>query len=211
MKLQIAIDLCDTEKLLELVSKVKDVVDIVEVGTPIIILEGQLGIIKLREKYPNMVILDDMKIVDGGKLEAGYACAAGADIVTVLACADDITIKDVSEETHKHHRKTMVDLINVTDVVSRAKEIDEMGADYICVHTASDVQKTGKNPLDELKKIKLVVTNAKLACAGGINLQTIASIVELEPEIVIIGSGITMAEDPRAMAVLYQSYIKGDH
>lgn len=209
MKLQIAIDLCNTEELLELVSKVKDIVDIVEVGTPIIMLEGQLGIIKLREKYPNMVILDDMKIVDGGKLEAGYACAAGADIITVLACADDLTINDVIEETHKHHRKTMVDLINVDDVVSRAKEIDEMGADYICVHTASDVQKTGKNPLADLKKIKSIVRNAKLACAGGIDLKTIASIVELEPEIVIIGSGITMAEDPKAMAMLYQTYING--
>lgn len=211
MKLQIAIDLCNTEGLLELVSNVKDVVDIVEVGTPIIMLEGQLGIIKLREKYPDLIILDDTKIVDGGKIEAGYACAAGADIVTVLACADDITIKDVIEETHKHNRKTMVDLINVSDVITRAKEIDAMGADYICVHTASDVQKTGKNPLDELKLIKSVVKNAKLACAGGINLKTIASIVELEPEIVIIGSGITMAEDPKAMATLYQKYIKGDH
>ena len=209
MKLQIAIDLCNTEELLELVSNVKDVVDIVEVGTPIIMLEGQLGIIKLREKYPNMVILDDTKIVDGGKLEASYACTAGADIVTVLACADDITIKDVIEETHKHHRKTMVDLINVDNVVSRAKEIDEMGADYICVHTASDIQKTGKNPLEDLRKIKSVVTKAKLACAGGINLKTIASIVDLEPEIVIIGSGITMADDPKAMAILYQTYISG--
>lgn len=208
MKLQIAIDLVDTKGLLELAEKIHDVVDIIEVGTPIVMLEGQYPIRELRKAYPNAIILDDTKIADGGALEAGYACDADADIVTVLAVSDDLTIQGVIDETHKRGKKTLVDLINVPDVITRSAQIDEMGADYICVHTAADVQATGKNPLVELKKIMSTVKKAKIAVAGGINLSTIEEIVAIGPEIVIIGSGITSYEDPRKMAETYQRFIK---
>ena len=210
MRLQVAIDFGDTNACIAMGKKVEDVVDIIEVGTPIIMLDGVHAVEKVKKVFPNKCVLADTKIADGAKLEAGYACEAGADIVTVLATSDDLTVKGVIDESHKYGRETLVDLINVSDVIERSKEIDAMGADYICVHTAADVQSTGKNPIEELKKIKAVVKNAKVACAGGINEKTIHQIKEANPDVVIVGSGITNATDSHEAAKHYYEVIKGE-
>jgi 3-hexulose-6-phosphate synthase len=100
-----------------------------------------------------------------------------------------------------------VDLINVKDVVKRSRQLDEMGADYLCVHTASDVQATGRNPIEELYAIKSIVKKSKLACAGGINMKTINEIAAAKPEIIIIGTGITKAENPYQTAKAFHDII----
>lgn len=209
MRLQIAIDMVDTAGLMDLTSKVWKIVDIIEVGTPVIMLEGLGAVRKLKQRFPTATILADTKIADGAGLETGYACDAGADIVTVLAVSDDQTVRGCIEEAHHHGRQVLVDLINVSDVIKRAQEIDAMGADYICVHTASDVQSTERNPIADLKKISHVVKNAKIACAGGINETTINTIMENSPEIIIIGSAITNADDPAAAASRYKALMQG--
>ena len=89
----------------------------------------------------------------------------------------------------------MIDMIAVKNLVERAKEIDAMGVDYICVHTAFDVQKSGKDPLDELKMINKVICNAKSAVAGGVKLSTIDEIVEEGAEIIVVGGAICNAEN----------------
>lgn len=208
MKLQIAIDLNGTKELLLLVEKVKDVVDIVEVGTPIIMLEGMKPITELRKKFPEKTILADTKIVDGAALETKYAIDAGADIITVLAVAEDQTIIDCIETAHEYGKKVLVDLISVRDVEKRAREVDKMGADYISVHTAADVQSSTKNPLNDLIKIKKVVKNAAVSCAGGINEETIDQIIDLDPDVVIIGSSITSKNNQKKAASNFYKLIK---
>ena len=124
----------------------------------------------MKEKFPQVTVLADVKIADGGAIESGYAVDAGADIVTVLAIASDQTIMGARDAAHKAGREIYVDMLSVPDVVARAKELDAMGVDYIGVHTASDVQGLGKTPYEELRQISEVVKNAKIAAAGGINL-----------------------------------------
>ncbi|PNB39561.1 3-hexulose-6-phosphate synthase, partial [Pseudomonas sp. GW456-E7] len=79
-------------------------------------------------------VLADLKIMDAGGYEIMKASEAGADIITVLGATDDATIKGAVEEAKKQKKKILVDMINVKDIESRAKEIDALGVDYICVH-----------------------------------------------------------------------------
>jgi len=209
MLLQMAVDRCDTKQLLKLVDMVHDLVDIIEVGTPMVILEGQLPVRALRERYPNITILSDTKIMDGGSLEARYAFEAGADIVTVLAAADDITIKSVVDEARKYGKEVMADMINISDIVNCARRLEELNVNYICVHTASDVQSTGKTPLEDLEKTVATIKKVKVAVAGGINEKIISQIVELGPDVIIIGSSLACAPDPRQAAIAFQKAIKG--
>ena len=95
----------------------------------------------------------------------------------------------------------MVDMIDVPDVEARAAAIDQLGVDYICVHTAFDVQSTGLNPLEELQKVNRVIKNARSAVAGGIKLATIEGIAAEKPAILIVGGGITGQADKRATAL----------
>ena len=90
----------------------------------------------------------------------------------------------------------LVDMIDVHDIVKRALEIEKLGADYLCVHTAFDIQSTGVNPLDELRLINSVLTLGKAAVAGGVKVATVGDIVKENPEIIVVGGGITAQSDP---------------
>ena len=111
MKLQIAIDIANTETVLSIADAVHDVIDILEVGTPVIMKEGLAPVYRVKQKYPNLCVLADTKIVDGGAMECEDACKAHADIVTVLAMADNATIKEVVDTAHKFKKKVLADLI----------------------------------------------------------------------------------------------------
>jgi 3-hexulose-6-phosphate synthase len=76
------------------------------------------------------------------------------------------------------------------------------------VHTAFDVQKTGKDPLDDLKVVNKVLKNAKSAVAGGVKLNTIDAIVEEGCEIVVVGGFICNAEDRAAVSKELKAHLK---
>jgi 3-hexulose-6-phosphate synthase len=186
---------------------VQDIIDIAEIGTPLIIKEGVRAVEEIREQFNSLSLLADLKIVDGGRDESELAFSAGADIVTVLGVADDITIQAVIRSAREWGKAVMVDMLCVLDTGERASEIDGMQADYICVHTAFDLQTISAPPLHELKTVKTVVTNARIAIAGGINEQTIGDIVDEGPDIVIVGSAITSSTDPRGKALMLKNMI----
>jgi 3-hexulose-6-phosphate synthase len=200
MELQLALDFITLEGAMEVLREVSDVIDIVEVGTPFIVQDGVGAVKAIRRAFPHLKITADLKIMDAGEHETRSAIEAGANIITVLGVSDDATIRSAVAEAKKRGQKIMIDMIGVADIERRAKEIDVLAVDYICVHTAFDVQGTGKNPFDELQKVKNVVSNAKLAVAGGIKLGTIAAIVKEQPEIVIVGGAITGQPDRRKAA-----------
>lgn len=187
MELQLALDFISIEDSIELLKEVGDSIDIVEIGTPFIVKDGMRAVREVRKAFPNLKILADLKIMDAGKEETACAVEAGADIVTVLGASNDTTIRVSAEAAHKAGKKIMVDMIDVPDVEARAAEIDKLGVDYICVHTAFDVQSTGLNPLEELQKVNRVVKNARSAVAGGIKLATIEGIAAEKPAILIVG------------------------
>ena len=201
MKLQIAIDGAHSSNIFDIVDKIADVIDIVEIGTPMVLNEGQKAVRMVKEKYPSLTVLADTKIVDGGELECQYAVDAGADIITVLAVSADETIKAVADTAHKSGRKAMADLISITDIKARAKELMALGVDYIAVHTAFDVQKTGRTPYGDLKELMEVVPPEMCAVAGGVKPGTVAQYAELHPAVIIAGGALCNAPDVRAAAI----------
>ena len=200
MKLQAALYTLTIEQCNELLSKTEGIVDIAEVGTPFVIEQGMVPVKVFKEKFSGIEVLADAKIMDAGEFEADKCFEAGADIVTVLGVSNNATIEGVVRSAKRYGRKVMVDMIEVKDLATRTQEVDQLGVDYICVHTAFDVQATGKDPLDELKVVNKVIKNAKSAVAGGVKLTTIDAIVEEGAEIIVAGGAICNAEDPADMA-----------
>ena len=201
MKLQLALDTFSIQQSLNILEELADVVDIVEIGTPMIVRDGVHAVKAVKTAFPKLSVLADVKIMDGGKQEAESAFEAGADIVTVLAVAEDQTIKNVVESGKQYGRQVMADMIAVRDFAARANVLDTFGLDYMCVHTAFDIQHTGQSPLYELKRLKETVKHTKTAVAGGIKPETLSEIVEQKPDIVIVGGEIASSNDKRAIAV----------
>ncbi|MEI7027714.1 3-hexulose-6-phosphate synthase [Paenibacillus sp. y28] len=208
MELQLALDLVNIPEAIELVKEVEPYIDIVEIGTPVVINEGLHAVKAIKDAFPNLKVLADLKVMDAGGYEVMKASEAGADIITILGVADDSTIRGAVEEAKKHNNKIMVDMINVKDIEGRAKEIDALGVDYICVHSGYDHQAEGKNSFADLNAIKRVVKQAKTAIAGGIKLATLQEVIQAKPDLVIVGGGITGQADKKAVASEIQKLVK---
>ncbi|MCE4050281.1 MULTISPECIES: 3-hexulose-6-phosphate synthase [Bacillaceae] len=207
MKLQLALDLVNIPQAIEVVSQVADHVDVVEIGTPVVINEGLRAVKELKDAFPNVTVLADLKIMDAAGYEVSQAAAAGADIVTILAVAEDESIKGAVAEAKKQNKQILVDMIAVKDIKARAKELDELGVDYICVHTGYDLQAVGKNSFEDLKAIKSVVKNAKTAVAGGIKLDTLPEVIAAQPDLIIVGGGITGQDNLQETAAKFKELI----
>lgn len=198
--LQLALDFFDLDRALEVAEEaVRGGVDWLEVGTPLIKSEGLNAVREFKRRFPGMVIAADMKTMDTGTAEVEAASKAGADVVIVLGVADDSTVREAVDAARRYGSKVMVDLLNVEDPVGRARRVEELGVDYVCVHIGIDQQMKGMDALDVLSKVASQC-RVPVAIAGGINSETAAKAVELGASVVIVGGAITKAEDAEEAA-----------
>ncbi len=193
--LQVALDLLNEHRAIQIAKEsAKGGADWLEAGTPLIKSEGMDIIRKLRDAFPNKTIVADMKTMDTGAFETEMASKAGADIIVILAAADDSTIRDSIRSAHKYGTKIMIDLIGVKDKINRVKELKKLCIDYLCIHVGIDEQMIGRKPLEILKQISKI-TDIPIAVAGGINSEDSVEILKAGGSIIIVGSAITKSKD----------------
>jgi 3-hexulose-6-phosphate synthase/6-phospho-3-hexuloisomerase len=198
--LQVALDFYNLNRALGVAEEaVAGGADWLEAGTPLIKSEGLDSVRKLRAKFPDKVIVADMKTMDAGRVEVEIAAKAGADVVGVLAAASDSTIRECLEAAENYGCKIVVDLIGVNDIVKRAQELEKLGAHYVGVHVAIDEQMVGVNPFDRLRQVAQKV-NIPVCVAGGINSETAAEAVKAGASVIIVGGAITKSADAKKAA-----------
>lgn len=200
MKLQLALDDLSLEQAIALAERVRDHIDIIEAGTPLIYGYGMAAVRALKERFPEKLVLADMKIMDSGGLETEEAMDAGADYVTVLGVSEDATVKNCLEAAARYGREVVVDMISVPDLPGRIRALEALGVQGLAVHTGVDQQAAGRTPLDDLRLMTACVKRAKISVAGGIRPGTAAEYAACRPEVLIVGGGIVHAPDPVAAA-----------
>ena len=189
--LQVALDMLELDRAIEIGREsLEGGADWLEAGTPLIKSEGMHAVRTLRDTFPDVKIVADMKTMDTGAIELEMAAKSGASVVSILAVADNATIKEAIESAHKYGVALMVDIINTEDPVSRAKELQDMGADYVCVHVGIDQQMQGMDTLSILEKVAGAVS-IPLAVAGGIDAASVSDAVNFGADIIIVGGNIT--------------------
>jgi 3-hexulose-6-phosphate synthase/6-phospho-3-hexuloisomerase len=157
--LQIALDFVDLPRALAVAEEaVAGGADWLEAGTPLIKSEGLQAVRELKARWPAHTIVADMKTMDAGRAEVEYAVKAGAKVVGVLGAASDSTIKECIEAARNYGAEIIVDMIQVADVVARARQAEQMGASYVGIHVAIDEQMQGKTPWDTLREVAQAVS-----------------------------------------------------
>ncbi|WP_369611621.1 orotidine 5'-phosphate decarboxylase / HUMPS family protein [Sulfurisphaera javensis] len=197
--LQVALDFIDLKNAEEVAKQSIDGgVDIVEIGTPLVKSTGIEGIKKIKKIAQSKIILVDTKTADAGDVEAEIVNLGGGNIMTVLGIMDDSTIESAVKKAHEYGILVQADLINVKDVVGRAKEIKKLGVDIIGLHVGLDVQKKRGITIRDLKnEIKMVSElGVIISVAGGLNKNNIIDLLDLPINIYVVGGAITRSKNP---------------
>lgn len=197
---QVALDFVDLPRALQVAREaVAGGVDWVEAGTPLIKAEGLAAVRALKAEFPDRTVVADMKTMDAGRTEVEYAAKAGAGVVGVLGAASDSTIRECAEAARNYGCRLIVDMIEVADPVARARRAQELGADYVGIHTAIDRQMRGEAPFETLRAVAAAV-DIPVSVAGGVNSETAAAAVEAGAGIVVVGGAIIKSADAAAAA-----------
>jgi 3-hexulose-6-phosphate synthase len=198
--IQLALDSLDYDTTVKLAQAAHRHVDIIEIGTPCLKVNGLKLVKDLKARFPKQQILVDLKTMDAGFYEAEPFFKAGAAITTVLGTADLDTIKGVINVANKYGAKAQVDLINVADKAKCAKAAADAGAHIIGVHTGIDQQIAGQTPFADLEALLALNLGTLVSVAGGIKAATVQQVVKAGASIVVVGGAITGAKDPAAAA-----------
>lgn len=198
--LQLALDFLDLPRALAVAEEaISGGVDWLEAGTPLIKSEGLDAVRALKSRWPDRVIVADLKTMDAGRFEMESAAKAGARVAGVLGAASDATISECIEVARNYGLEVIVDMIEVPDVPERAQQAEALGADYIGIHTAIDQQMRGEAPLDLIRQVKESVS-IPVSVAGGINSETAAEAASAGADIIVVGGAIIKAADAAAAA-----------
>ncbi|WP_347548635.1 3-hexulose-6-phosphate synthase [Pseudalkalibacillus hwajinpoensis] len=206
MKLQLALDRLSDDECLDILTKTYEAIDWIEIGTGVIKEYGMPIVRKIRETFPKSIIVTDMKTCDAGKYEAAQAFEAGADITTVMAFAADQTITDILDVALEFKGRVMVDLLGVTHK-QRIEQLHDLGVDLVSLHFGKDMQKNG-NITGDIFELVSGFPDLEVAVAGGINLETLSTILPYEPDTLIVGGGITKQGNRKHMAAQIKEAIQ---
>ena len=199
---QISLDLTNIDEALETASMaLRAGVDWLEAGTPLILAEGLHGVRKMREAFPDVPIVADLKTMDGGYLEAEMMAKAGATHVVVMARAHEETIKCVVQAGKDHGVQVMGDNLGCPDMVEGAKFLEDLGCDFVIHHIGYDERRgiaaRGErmpSPLDQLREIVKAV-NVPVQAVGGLSLEQAIATPTYGAPLVVLGAPLTIDAD----------------
>ena len=192
---QISLDLTTIDEALSVArAAMRAGVDWLEAGTPLILAEGLHGVRALRKEFPAVPIVADLKTMDGAGLEAEMMFQAGANMTVVMGQAHDASIIEQVRTAKKYGGKVMCDVMLCPDKPARARQAEEMGVDYIIVHTGFDERNMikGLSPLDALPAVLQTVT-IPVQAVGGLSVDQAIQTIEMGAQIVVFGAPLVIS------------------
>jgi 3-hexulose-6-phosphate synthase/6-phospho-3-hexuloisomerase len=202
---QISLDLTSIEEALDQARKaVRAGVDWLEAGTPLLLAEGLRAVQALRHEFPQHPIVADLKTMDGGYLEAEMMAKAGATLVVVMARAHPATLKMVVKAGRDYGVKVMGDDLGCPDKPAAAREMEDLGVDYIVHHVGYDERRdpaviaahggVPPSPLDELAAVVKAV-RIPVQAVGGLSVEQVLQLPKYGVYHLVLGAPLTVDAD----------------
>jgi len=196
---QISLDLTTVDEALETAHVARRAgVDWLEAGTPLILAAGLEGVRRLREEFPEVPVIADLKTMDGGYLEAEMMAKAGATHVVVMARAHEETIRCVVQAGRDFGVAVMGDNLGCESMVDGARWLEDLGVDFVIHHIGYDERRgiaargeRAPNPLDELREVVEAVS-VPVQAVGGLTLDEAVRTPEFGAPAVVIGAPLAI-------------------
>lgn len=196
---QISLDLIDLDEAIETAHLARRAgVDWLEAGTPLILAKGLDAVTRLREEFPEVPIVADLKTMDGGYLEAEMMAKAGASHVVVMSQAHEETIRCVVKAGRDYNVGVMGDNLGSADMVAGAKRLEELGCDFVIHHIGYDERRgiaargeRAPNPLDQLREVVDAV-DVPVQAVGGLSLEQAIETPSYGAPLVVLGAPLVI-------------------
>lgn len=208
-KLQLALDMLDLQSALDVLKKVHQHIDVIEVGTILCLSEGMQAVKNIRVLYPNHTILADVRIVKAGAVIAKMAFDAGADWVSVVAEASPETVEAAVKEARAKNADVQIELADSwTD--EQLGLWRNLGIEQVIYHPANEVSDLNKDKwhqgnLDTVQRLHDL--GFKVTVTGGMKAIDIAKFKGLPVYTFISGRAIAKADEPAKAAKAFQDAI----
>jgi 3-hexulose-6-phosphate synthase len=207
---QVSLDLTSIEEALGMAkSAIKAGIDWLEAGTPLILGEGLHAVKALRDGFPAVPIVADLKTMDGAGLEAEMMIDAGATHVVVMSQAHWASVKEMVKMAHGMNAEVMADVLNAPDKVEDAKRMQDLGVDWIIVHTGFDERRyvSGVSPLDDLQPV-LSAVDIPVQAVGGLTIEQAIETVRIGASSLVIGAPLAIQADRFAVGDEFEAILK---
>ena len=171
-------------------------VDILEVGTPLIVAQGAGTIGQLKRAFPDFPVLADYKTMDSGGKNTMLTHAQGGQYMTVCGNAPDETVRAAVAASKETGVKVVVDLIGCKDVAGRARECEGWGVDMLYLHYGAD-QRRADESRDSTQWLDAVLAAVKIPVGVGTFGAADGEIAAARgAALVAIGHPVISCEDP---------------
>lgn len=218
MKLQVTLDTMSVDEGIALLYDVAPFVDVIEVGTPLLLDAGMNAIRVVKEAFPHVEVLADTKIWHDGTRITASALSHGADMVTILGGATDAEVEAVVSYASAHDGSVAADLSGVGSVVQRASELEDLGVRYMMVpsglrrtNPADDdalhrnTRAMGGTPLALVRNVMRGLTRTtEVAVVDNITLDNLDDVLATRPGVLLVGRAILAATDPVSAAAEFK-------
>lgn len=206
-KLQVALDTLSLEDAFRTLGNgLDDVVDIIEVGTMLLLTEGLRAVTIMRTIYPQKLIVADFKSVAP---HFGSQCLKRSpNFTTVLSCAEDHVKKAVADEAKERgeNQEVQIEIYGNDWTWDDVKIWKEMGINHV-IYSRPRSRKGpwGQEDIDDVRKF--LALGMQVTCTGGVTYDDLDIMAGLPIYAIICGRSVRNAENPAAEALRIKNRI----
>ncbi len=202
MKLQIAFDLLDLEKCLDVAKSVEMYADSFEIRSSLLLKYGIHIIEQFKTTFPNKELFVETQIVNHAQDIVPMCIKAGADWVSVMAGTTQEIIHGVSILANQKKKSVTLDLLDANSIGQAAMDAKKLGVDALLYHNIYDHQDEASFAMEEWDDLR-GNSNLPIYITSNIDRDNINFIISLQPDVIVIGKTITMVANPAAEAEFY--------
>lgn len=207
MKLQIALDLLDLQKCLDIAKSVEHYADSFQIGLPLLLQHGVHILEEFRAAFPDKEIFAETQIINHEQDIASMSLKSGATWISVMAGTTKEVIHAVSVLASQKNKFVIMDLFNSNSIGQSAMDAKKLGVDALLYHNTYQENTESEFAIEEWDDLR---GNSKLPIfiRANINRDNINFILSLKPDGIIIGRSITQAKNPVEEAEFFLSCIQ---
>ncbi|HLF94297.1 MAG TPA: orotidine 5'-phosphate decarboxylase / HUMPS family protein [Planctomycetota bacterium] len=195
--IQIALDYATIDEAIAMAKiGIEAGVDLLEIGTPLIVSQGVETVGKLKRAYPDYPVLADYKTMDSGGKNNRLTHQQGGRFMTICGNAPDETVQAGVAAAKETGVWVVVDLIGSKAVAERARQCEAWGVDMIYLHYGAD-QRRADATRDSVQWLAETQEAVKIPIGvGTFGAEDAVRAVSMGAELVAIGHPVISGANP---------------